>query len=81
MPRGGSRPNTGGARPGAGRKPGVPGRRRDPATLATVRGVCLYPWEWEALAAAAADGSPTREAARRLRASITDNRNHQEESP
>lgn len=66
-----TKPGRGGARPGAGRKPGSTGPRRPPEALATARNVVLYPHEWAALAAAAPDGSATKEAARRLRASLT----------
>ena len=34
------------------------------------KSVCLRPEEWAKLAAAAPDGSPNKEAARRLRASL-----------
>lgn len=53
----------GGARPGAGRKKKDGGRTVN-------KSVCLRPEEWQALAEAAPDGSPNKEAARRLRASL-----------
>lgn len=57
----------GGWRPGAGRpkKSGKPGSQK-----AVNKSISLYPEEWDALAAEAVDGSPNREAARRLRASL-----------
>lgn len=53
----------GGARPNAGRK-------RKEAGRTVNKSVCLRPEEWQALADAATDGSPNKEAARRLRASL-----------
>lgn len=62
---------SGGARPGAGRK-------RKGAGRTVNKSICLRPEEWQALADAAPDGSPNKEAARRLRASLE--RNHQPEA-
>lgn len=63
--------NHGGARKGAGRKPGhvKPIEQR-----AINKTVCLFPSEWQALADAASDGSAGKEAARRLRASLSQDR-------
>lgn len=57
----------GGARPGAGRKPGSVKPDKDKAIT---KSVCLTPAEWQQLADAAPDGSPNKEAARRLWASL-----------
>lgn len=48
------------------------GRKRLPeGTKAESRSVTLFPWEWDALAAADPDGRATLEAQRRLRESLT----------
>lgn len=54
----------GGRREGAGRKP------MPPENKPQSRSVTLRIEEWERLAALAEDGSPTKEAARRVRASL-----------
>ena len=59
----------GGARPGTGRKRGVTTTPPDAVTQS--RSVTLRAAEWQALADAAPDGSPNKEAARRLRASLS----------
>ena len=54
-----------------GRPKGSKNARLKPASeKSQSRSVCLYPEEWDQLAAAASDGSATAEAARRLRESI-----------
>ena len=54
----------GGARAGSGRKPLKPGQK------VISKSITLLPSEWDELAAADPNGVPTREAQRRLRATL-----------
>lgn len=57
----------GGARTGAGRKPGS---IKPEADKAVTKAICLSATEWEQLAKQAHDGSPNKEAARIIRQSL-----------
>ena len=65
----------GGARKGAGRKPGVHIKPED--EKAVTKAICLSATEWEQLAKQAHDGSPNKEAARIIRQSLAHEPTHE----